>query len=443
MNRRDFIKKAGLGTAALGLAACAPGKGSDIILNQEESTKSLDGKMAQHYPGVGLLGYGCMRWKMNRGEDGKEVIDQEDVNRLVDYALEHGVTYFDSAPVYLQGQSEEAAGIALARHPRDSYQIATKCSFPASFEMGKQMYQQSLKYYHTDYLDYYLLHALGDRKAFEDRFGNNGLMDYLLEERKKGHIRHLGFSFHGNQSGFDEMMALHEKYHWDFVQIQMNYVDWENAGGRNCKAEYMYTELEKRGIPVVIMEPLLGGRLANMPAALSDELKAREPQKSLASWAFRFCGSYPGVLTVLSGMTYMEHLQDNLETYLDFEALTDEQKSFLCSVGKRFNDYPLINCTGCQYCMPCPYGINIPGIFKFYNNSVNEGTYVVSSEQEDYRKARRKYLLEYDKAIPTVRQADHCIGCGQCSQRCPQHIRIPSELSRIDGYLEKLKQETL
>lgn len=446
MDRRDFLKKAGLGAAALGLAACAP-KTEGSAFEDNSNTNLPEGEMPRHYPGVGLLGYGCMRWKMVKDADGKDVIDQEDVNRLVDYALEHGVTYFDSAPVYLQGQSEEAAAKALLRHPRDSYQIATKCSNfgrgPQTMDLGKRMYLQSLEYYQTDHLDYYLLHGLSDLQDFKDRFENNGLIDYLLEEREKGHIRNLGFSFHGTTEGFDELMQTHDKYHWDFVQIQMNYVDWKHASGRNGNAEYLYNELDKREIPVVIMEPLLGGRLANMPEALAGELKSREPGRSLASWAFRFCGTYPRVLTVLSGMTYMEHLQDNLHSFLGFKPLTEEEIAFLDEVGRKFTDYPLVNCTGCQYCMPCPYGINIPGIFKFYNDNVNGGTYVSSKEQKDYRKARNKYLLAYDKTIPSVRQADHCIGCGQCAQRCPQHIRIPQELSRIDKYIENLKQELL
>ena len=184
--------------------------------------------------------------------------------------------------------------------------------------------------------------------------------------------------------------------------------------------------------------------MSNVPKAIADEFKSREPEKSVASWAFRFVGSYPRVLTVLSGMTYMEHLQDNLDTYLRFQPLTEEEKDFLTGeVATRITDYPLVGCTSCQYCMPCPFGIDIPGIFRFYNNSVNDGTYVVSKEQEKYQKLRRRYLLEYNKAIPTVRQADHCINCQQCMVHCPQHIRIPKELRRIDRYIESLKQETL
>ena len=398
--------------------------------------------MPQHYPGVGLLGYGCMRWKMIKDENGKDIIDQEYLNELVDYALAHGITYFDSAPVYLQGQSEEATAKALLRHPRESYYIATKCSSfgmkgKDAYKMGYEMYQQSLKYYQTDHIDYYLLHSIGNKASFDERFGDCGLIDYFVEERAKGHIRNLGFSFHGDGQGLDELLALHDKYHWDFVQIQMNYVDWTQD------AEYLYKRLDEMEIPVVIMEPLLGGRLSSVPAAIADEFKSRKPEDSVASWAFRFAGTFPRILTVLSGMTYMDHLKDNLFTYLNYEPCTEEEIDFLCKMGIKIRDYPIIGCTSCQYCMPCPYGINIPGIFKFYNNSINNDTYVMNKEQEDYAKARRKYLLEYDKAIPTVRQADHCINCGKCVPRCPQHIRIPRELQRIDEYIESLKQETL
>ena len=442
MDRRDFLKTAGLGAAAIGVAACSSGISETEAAQQQ--TGIPDGEMASNYPGIGLLGYGCMRWPMTEGPDGRRVIDQEEVNRLVDVAMAHGVNYYDTSPNYLGGESERATAEALNRYPRDKWLLATKLSNFSdwSYDNSVMMYHNSLEIFKTDHIDYYLLHSIGGMDAFNTRFGTTGIMDFLLKERELGHIRNLGFSFHGNRQGFDELMSLHSKYHWDFVQIQMNYVDWRHAGRNNTDAEYLYGVLDSMGIPVVIMEPLRGGRLADMPVTLADMLQAKDPSGSLASWAFRFAGSFPRVLTVLSGMTYMEHLEDNLRTYLDFKPLTEEEMELLQEVATRMETWPLVRCTGCNYCMPCPYGIDIPGIFKFYNDSLNAGTYVKDSEQEGYAKARRRYLLAYDKAIPTVRQADHCIQCGKCEEACPQHLSVRSELRKIDEYIENLKRET-
>ena len=442
MDRRDFIKTAGLGAAGAALAACAPKAGESA-----SQPVVMPGQMPQNYPGIGVLGYGCMRWPMIKDEAGRDIIDQQKVDELVDYAIAHGINYFDSAPVYLQGQSEEATGKALSRYPRSSYYVATKLSnqrgFSPTYDEGVAMYHRSMEYFQTDYLDYYLMHNLADRGAFERRFVQNGLVDFMVKEREAGRIKHLGFSFHGYQEGFDDMLALHDKYHWDFIQIQMNYLDWEHPSGLNTRADYLYEQLDKREIPIVIMEPLRGGSLAEVPQQLAAQMKAREPEKSIASWAFRFVGSYPRVMCALSGMTYMEHLQDNLDTFLNFTPLTDEEKAFLRSVADQMVNYPLVPCTGCQYCMPCPYGIDIPGVFKFYNDRVTAGSYVVSKEQKDYARARRKYLLEYNESIASVRQADHCISCRKCEPDCPQNIHIPDQLRRIDRYIEDLKQELL
>ena len=438
---------AGAGALAVGAAACGAKKTSGPADSQAEGTMEYRIN-PNNGDKVSLLGYGCMRWKMIKDEKGKDIIDQDSVNELVDRAIEAGVNYFDTSPAYLQGQSEKASGLALSRHPRSSYYIATKLSNfrDSTPEASKKMYHDSFEQMQTEYFDYYLMHSIGrgGYKAFSKRYEENGMMDFLLKEREAGRIRQMGFSFHGSQPEFDEMIALHDKYKWDFVQIEMNYMDWQHADGkRNVNADYLYDCLDKRELPIVVMEPLLGGRLATVPDNVARQFKEREPDKSVASWAFRFVGSYPRILTILSGMTYREHLEDNLKSFLGFKPLTEEELQFVKDMAGIMATYPTINCTHCNYCMPCPYGIDIPEIFAHYNRHVNDGTVAQSQEQANYSKLRRNYLLSYDKAIPTLRQADHCIGCGQCLQHCPQSIDIPKQLHRIDRYIEKLKQNTL
>ena len=469
MERRDFIKMTGAAAAAAAATGIAGGCSSKVKNSGNDKAGSAgDNGMAgggmtyrtdpKFGEKVSVLGYGCMRWQMTKDENGKDIIDQESVNELVDYALARGVNYFDSSPVYLQGQSEAASGLALSRHPRDSYYIATKLSNFSDWsrENSLLMYHKSFENFRTDHLDYYLLHSIGkSMEDFENRYIDNGMLDFLLKEREKGRIGHLGFSFHGKREMFDELLKTHDKYHWDFIQIQMNYRDWSHAEGNNCNADHMYGELEKRGIPVVIMEPLRGGSLAKLPNRIVDELKERMPSESVASWAFRFAGTPENVLTVLSGMTYMEHLQDNLRTFSPLQPLTAEENVFLEKVAERLSSYPLVPCTACQYCMPCPYGLDIPGIFRHYNSCVNEG-YVVteptneegtdsaefSREMKAYRKARRAYLLSYDRAIEKNRQANRCIGCEKCVSHCPQNIRIPNEIHRIDHLIESLRRHS-
>ena len=442
INRREFLKRAGGAAMVMGgLAAVAGCKGSPA--STDAADNSAEGGMTYRTnPGngdkVSILGYGCMRWPMIKDENDRDIIDQETTNRLVDYAIEHGVNYFDTSPVYLQGQSEQATGIALKRHPRESYFIATKLSnfSNSSRENSMMMYRKSFENLQTDYIDYYLLHSISGMDAFKKRYLDNGMIDFLVEERKAGRIRNLGFSFHGGNEGWDELMALHEKYHWDFVQIQLNYIDWKHAN-----AEYLQTELDKRGIPSIIMEPLLGGRLSKVPQHIADRLKERNPQGSVASWAFRFAGTPKGVLCVLSGMTYMEHLQENLKTYSPLVPLNEEELTFLYETADLMKKYPTIPCNDCKYCMPCPYGIDIPAILLHYNKCVNAGEVAQSIEDENYRKARRAYLVSYDRAVPKLRQADRCIGCNTCVEHCPQRIKIPQELHKISNYIENLKRE--
>ena len=445
IDRREFFKTAGTAALVMGGLGCISKGGVTASAAGAESEGMTYRTNNGNGDKVSILGYGCMRWPMIKDENGRDIIDQETVNRLVDYAMEHGVNYYDSSPVYLQGQSEKATGIALSRYPRESYFVATKLSNFSNYtkENSIEMYQKSKENFQTDYIDYYLLHSIGDGNGFRQRFVDNGMMEYLLEERKAGRIRNLGFSFHGTPEGFDELMAYHDQYHWDFVQIQLNYIDWTHASGRNAKAKYLQEELDKRGIQSVIMEPLLGGRLSKVPEHIAGRLKERNPQGSIASWAFRFAGTHPGVLCVLSGMTYMEHLQDNVGTYSPLKPLTEDELAFLEETAELMQKYPTVPCNDCKYCMPCPYGIDIPAILLHYNKCVNEGEIATSTQDENYRKARRAYLVSYDRVVPKLRQAARCIGCNQCMSHCPQSINIPRELHKIDRYIENLRKDTL
>ena len=459
ISRRDFLKRSATGAAVAAAAAvgCAP-KGS--VAAQAESGEALpqgqvtcrkDPKTGQD---VSILAYGCMRWPMTRDDDGNEIIDQEQVNELIDCAMQHGVNYYDTAPVYLQGKSERASALALSRYPRESYFLATKLSnFNKSthnLAFAREMLSNSLKNLMTDYIDYYLLHSIsGGREYFENRFVKNGILDYCIEQRNRGVIRHLGFSFHGNRPDLQQMMDYHEEYKartgenlFDFVMIQLNWSDWHYARGKDANASDLYAILERHDLPVMVMEPLLGGRLSKVPDHIARKFKEMEPGKSVASWAFRFAASHRNVQTVLSGMTYLEHLQDNLRTYTPLVELNDSEKDFLDSMAALMHRYPTVNCTDCKYCMPCPYGLDIPAIFEHYNKCVNEGFVSEDIQDENYRRNRRAFLVSYDRAIPKLRQADRCIYCRKCvtESHCPQRINIPGEMMRISRYIENLKR---
>ena len=458
ISRRSFLKLLGGGavTTAAVLTGCKSNKDIKAVQEYKQQVEPPVGKMTYRInpktkEKVSILGYGMMR--LPSKTENQDDYDQEMINRQVDYAIEHGVNYFDTSPVYCQGKSEACTGIALSRHKRSEYFVATKLSNfnPASQtrEGSIAMYRKSMKDLRVDYIDYYLLHAIGGggMENLHKRYLDNGMLDFLLEEREAGRIRNLGFSYHGDIEVFDYLLSEHDKYKWDFVQIELNYLDWDYANeinDRNTDASYLYAELQKRHIPAVIMEPLLGGRLANLPQYIATELKQHDPERSIASWAFRYAGTPEGVLTVLSGMTYMEHLKDNLLSYCPLKPLTKVQMEYLQGdIAKKIVGLSNIPCNDCKYCMPCPYGIDIPAIFVHYNKCKNEGTLPRDKGDENYREMRRQYLIGLDRAVPKLRQADHCIGCGQCEPHCPQNIRIPRELQRISDFVEALKQDKL
>ena len=412
---------------------------------------------------VSLLGYGAMRLPTIDGRhatgrlggkpgDGYSAaeIDQNAVNEHVDFALANGVNYFDTSPAYCRGESERVMGVALSRHPRESYFIATKLSnfAPQQYplEASKAMFENSLKALRTDYIDYYLLHSIGNGgfETFSKRYIENGAIDWLLKERESGRIRNLGFSFHGDPKAFEWCIERHDRYHWDFCQIQMNYVDWLHAkevNERNLNAKYLYETLAAKNIPVIVMEPLLGGRLVRLNSVVASKLRGMDPDASLASWAFRFCGTYPRVLTILSGMTYKDQIAENIATLSPLKPLTARELEILEETAQLMLQNKTVPCNLCQYCMPCPYGIDIPGIFDCWNRACTEDRLPDDLANERHAENRRAFLAEYDAAIPHLRQAEHCIGCGRCVGHCPQRIDIPVRLDNIDAFVENLRRE--
>lgn len=441
LSRRDFLRRLGIGAgSAMAMMALEPLS----VLAQKKTDKGVANRMTyrvQHGSGehISLLGFGMMRLPNN----------QDEVNRLVDYAIEHGVNYFDTAPVYMRGESEVLTGNALARYPREKFFVATKMSNQwgdSSLEGAKKMYMTSMKKLRVDYIDYYLLHSIGGggMEAFNRRFIDNGLLDFLLEERKAGRIRHLGFSYHGDVRVFDWLLDHQDEYHWDFCQIQMNFLDWRHAsirGGRrvDADAEYLYEKCEKTGVQCVIMEPLRGGALGKVSSDVRRQLQALRPDDSSARWAFRWVGSYPNILTTLSGMNKMEHLEDNVQTFSPLDPCTEAENVLLAKIADEMAGVPTIPCTTCAYCMPCPYGVDIPGNFAHYNEAVNQKILPLPDRTAaDYAARKQQFLESYQKALPDQNTwARSCQDCEECLSKCPQQIRIPNQLARIVQTLRK------
>ena len=446
MNRREFLRRLGMGAgSAMALMALEP-------LNAWASPKSQSANFTyqtgnrmtyrvQHGSGeqISLLGFCMMRLPNN----------QDEVNRLVDYAIEHGVNYFDTAPMYMGGQSEVLTGNALARHPRDKFFVATKMSNQNrrswSFDDSKRMYESSLERLKVDPIDYYLLHGIGGgMDSLKGRFLDNGILDFLLKEREAGRIKHLGFSYHGDVRDFDWLLDQQDEYHWDFCQIQMSFLDWRHAsmrGGRrsDAGAEYLYGKCEKTGVQCVVMEPLRGGAFGRMAQELTDQLRAVHPDDSTARWAFRWVGSYTNILTVLSGMNRMDHLEENVKTFSPLDPCTEKENQLLAEIADQMSGIPIIPCTTCEYCMPCPYGVNIPKNFAYYNEAVNEHILPLPApDAAEYAERQAKFAEGYRKALPDESTwARKCQDCEECLSKCPQQIRIPNQLARIVETLRK------
>ena len=394
---------------------------------------------------ISVLGFGCMRFPtIPHPEDSSvSIIDEENAYKLVDYAWSHGINYYDTAYFYHDGASEAMIGKALARYPRQSFYLADKMPtrIIESLDQAKSIFEDQLFKCQVMYFDYYLLHNLSDLASTKHVYEELGVLDYLIEQKKQGRIRNLGWSFHGDRELF--LYALDKLgYDWDFVQIQFNYNDWEFGDAahhsESIPAQWMYEELKKRHLGFVIMEPLLGGRLAKLNRSAVNIFKAANPDVSVASWALRYAVDPPEVICALSGMTYMEHLMDNVTTVSPFKPLSTQERQVIARALEAFRADFNIPCTGCNYCMPCPYGVNIPAVFSHHNKCVAEERLPDDSEDPEYKRMRREYLIGYNRMANPLQQASRCIGCGKCVPSCPQKLNIPVLMNQIHELTESL-----
>lgn len=359
---------------------------------------------------ISVLGLGCMRFPK---VEGSETIDREKAKQIVDLAYKRGVNYFDTAYRYHEGDSELFIGEALKKYPRESFHLATKMPMwlVKTPEDAPRIFEDQLRRCQVDYFDFYLCHAMG--AASFETMKANGVYEYLRKEKEAGRIRHLGFSFHDTPEVLRQILDYGE---WDFTQIQLNYLDWELQDAKG-----QYELLTKRGIPVVVMEPVRGGALASLCDEADAVFKAARPDKSVASWAVRYVASLPNVMTVLSGMSTLQQVEDNTATMIDFEPLTDSDRKVIEEALEAYRKNKTIPCTGCRYCMDCPFGVDIPGVFKAYN------TFAIGRN-----KGQLRAQIE---ALGEGHGPEMCRACGKCMKLCPQHIQIPDRMKEIAALL--------
>ncbi len=365
---------------------------------------------------LSALGLGAMRLPVV-GDQGDVPIDEDKTAQMVAYAIENGINYFDTAYGYHGGQSEIVMGKILGSYPRDSYYLATK--FPgydlSNMDKVETIFEEQLKKCGVDYFDFYLFHNVYEKNIDPYLDPKNGILDYLLKQKENGRIRHLGFSAHGR---YDTMKRFLDAYgeHMEFCQIQLNYLDWKLQDAK-AKVEL----LNSYHIPIWVMEPLRGGRLASLSQENEDRLKSLRPQEEIPAWAFRFLQSVPGVTMVLSGMSNMEQLEQNVKTFSEELPLNQDEKKALMEVADSMLD--ILPCTACRYCVThCPRGLDIPTLLALYNETRFANGLITHMAVE---------ALDEDK------RPDQCIGCRSCEAVCPQQLKIASAMS---DFVERLNQ---
>ena len=360
---------------------------------------------------ISLLGLGCMRFPRLKGS---ELIDYEKAEAIIDHAYANGVNYFDSAYVYNNGDSERVTGKALSKYPRDSFMLATKMPGhkPKCEQDVYDIFNEQLERCGVDYFDFYLCHNLND--STYDVFTNDYLIKALESIKAQGKIRYLGFSSHAKPDMLEKFASLRD---WDFAQIQFNYLDWTYQD-----AKRQYEILNSRGIPIVVMEPVRGGRLASLSPEIDTKLKAYSPDKSIASWALRWAASHSGVLTVLSGMNAIEQVVDNIETMSNHEPLNADEQTIIDAAVSELLAKTLAPCTGCRYCIECPVGIDIPAMIEVYN---------------DFTLSSNPFALMPISRQPAGKTPADCVDCGTCESLCPQSIMISDIMESLTASLNK------
>jgi len=360
---------------------------------------------------VSLLGFGCMRFPLL--ENGEVHI--EEAKRMVDYAISKGVNYIDTAYPYNGGKSELIVRDIIKDYDRDTFYLANKLPLWECKDNNDidRIFHEQLKKCGVDYFDFYLIHAVNKERYTQVQ--ELKVIEQLEGYRKEGKIRKLGFSFHDDLPTFIKWVDL---YNWDFVQIQLNYMDTEHQQGITG-----YNYLTEKGIPVIVMEPVKGGSLANFNPEVEKLLLDTDKNVSIASWAFKWVGTLPNVKTILSGMTTMEQVEDNIKTFTNFSPLNNDELKLMDEVRKRLLDLTQVECTSCNYCMPCPHGVDIPGNFRIFNNS------------SMYKNNKRTKWL-YSNLEEKDASGNFCINCGECLPKCPQQIEIPTDLDKMQTYLK-------
>ena len=360
------------------------------------------------------LGFGLMRLPMNGAS-----IDIEQVKAMVDKFIEKGFTYFDTAWMYMGFASENAAKEALIdRYPRDTFTLATKLhsGFFDSLEGRDKVFNEQLTKTGAGYFDYYLLHGID--KGSLSKYEKYDCFKWLLDKKEKGLVKHAGFSFHDTADVLDDILTKHPEM--EFVQLQINYLDWESEWIESRKN---YEVCVKHGKPVIVMEPVKGGSLARVPEEAEKLFKAADPKRSVSSWAIRFAASLPGVMTVLSGMSTLEQLEDNTSFMENFVPLTEDEQKLCFKVANIINSQTAVPCTGCSYCTDgCPQHIAIPQYFSLYNEIMRE---------DMEKKGWTISFSSYDSLTQTFGKASECIACGQCEDMCPQHLTIIDYLKNV------------